>query len=403
MKHFIFILPNIYDHISGVSNKYTSFISYLSQNLGSNKLTLCNISKNIDSIKNNKHINIHSCSSFVLPFYNSISIPILSESHLQKIILKNYTNILIFNSEFIWLHQILISLKEKNKDNTTLQLIPTIHTDIDFYLHKYLPSTISNFIVSKDYNLSSFIDNKLNENVFDKILVTGNILEEKYITLIGNKKVLNVNEINYNAFIPFYRSVLYRRNYINSNGTFVNIIYTGRISVEKNILYNFELIDFLVQFYLHHDYSKINFHIIGSGPYCDELKTICNNRFQNVLKRTTFYGSKESNWIGEFYKSIFNPIFLFSSFSETFGKTGVEAMITGIPLFNIESNISKEIFNKKGKLNTFLFKDKMDFVKKFDLYMNMNINDLKKLDKEMNEFVKKYDQQIIFKAWKDFL
>jgi glycosyltransferase involved in cell wall biosynthesis len=183
----------------------------------------------------------------------------------------------------------------------------------------------------------------------------------------------------------------------------VNIIYTGRISVEKNILYNFELIDFFVQFYLNNDYSKINFHIIGSGPYCDELKTICNNRFQNVLKRTTFYGSKNSTWIGEFYKSIFNPIFLFSSLSETFGKTGVEAMITGIPLFNIESNISKEIFNLNRKINTFLFKDKMDFVKKFDSYMNMNINDLKKLDKEMNEFVKKYDQYIIFKKWQNFL
>ncbi len=401
MKHYIFILPNIYDHISGVSNKYTSFISYLSQNLGQNKLTLCNISKNIDSIKNNKHINIHNCSSFTLPFYNSISVPILSQSHLQNIIHKEYTNILIFNSEFIWLHHILISLKEKNKDK--VHLIPTIHTDIDFYLNKYLPYSVSNFIVSKDYNLSSFIDNKLNENVFDKILVTGNILEEKYINLVGNERVLNVNEINYDAFIPFYRSVLYRRNYIHSNGNFINIIYTGRISVEKNILFNFELIDFLVQFYLNNDYSKINFHIIGSGPYNDELKSICNKRFQNILLRTTFYGSKNSSWIGEFYKSIFNPIFLFSSLSETFGKTGVEAMITGIPLFNIESNISKKIFNNEGKLNTFLFKDKMDFVKKFDLYMNMNVNDLKNLDKEMNNFVKKYDQHIIFKKWKDFL
>ncbi len=401
MKHFIFILPNIYDHISGVSNKYTSFISYLSQNLGQNKLTLCNISKNIDNIKNNKNIHIHPCTSFHLPFYNSISVPIISQSHLQKIILKDYTNILIFNSEFIWLHQILISLKEKN--NNRVLLIPTIHTDIDFYLHKYLPSTVSNFIISKDYNLSSFIDTKLQENVFDKILVTGNILEHKYIQLIGNERVLNVNEINYNAFIPFYRSILYRRNYIHSNGTFVNIIYTGRISVEKNILYNFELIDFLVKFYLHNDYSKINFHIIGSGPYTTELKEICNTRFQNVLKRTTFYGSKNALWIGDFYKSIFNPIFLFSSLSETFGKTGVEAMITGIPLFNIESNISKTLFNLHGKLNTFLFKDKMDFVKKFDLYMNMSINDLKNLDKEMNEFVKKYDQQIIFKKWLNFL
>ena len=78
-------------------------------------------------------------------------------------------------------------------------------------------------------------------------------------------------------------------------------------------------------------------------------------------------------------------------------------MVTGIPLFNIESNISLEIFNKNRSLNAFLFKDKMDFVKKFDFYMKMNIDDLKRFDLDMNDFVKKYDQNIIFKKWNDFL
>ncbi len=393
--HFIFILPNIYDHISGVSNKYTSFLSYLSKH-NNNKITLCNVSKNIPQIQN---IQFYKCSSFTLPFYNSITVPLISQSYLQKIILKDYTNVIIFNSEFIWLHNILISLKNKNDH---IKLIPTIHTDIDFYLDKYLPPTISDFIISKDYQLSSFIDNRLIEGTFDKILVTGNLLENKYKELFI-ERVLNVNEIDYNTFKPFYRSVLYRRDYIHKNGAFLNIIFTGRICVEKNILYNFELIDFLIKVYLQNDYSKINFHIIGNGPYLNELKDICNTRFINLLKRTTFHGSQNSNWIGNFYKSIYNPIFLFSSLSETFGKTGVEAMVTGIPLFNIESNISKEIFNKKGAFHAFLFKDKMDFVKKFDFYMKMNIDDLKKFDLSMNNFVKKYDQIDIFKLWKDFL
>lgn len=396
--HFIFILPNIYDHISGVSNKYTSFLSYLSKQSNSNKITLCNVSKNINSLNN---IHLHKCTSFTLPFYNTICVPILSQSHLQKIILNDHINIIIFNSEFIWLHNILISLK--NNNHILIKLIPTIHTDIDFYLDKYLPSSISDFIISKDYQLSSFIDNRLTEGIFDKILVTGNILENKYTQLISNERVLNVNEIDYNTFKPFYRSVLYRRDYIHKNGAFLNIIFTGRICIEKNILYNFELIDFLLKVYLQNDYSKINFHIIGSGPYLQELKEICNTRFQNVLKRTIFHGSQNTTWIGNFYKSIYNPIFLFSSKSETFGKTGVEAMVTGIPLFNIESNISLEIFNKNRSLNAFLFKDKMGFVKKFDFYMKMNIDDLKRFDLDMNDFVKKYDQNIIFKEWNDFL
>ncbi len=396
--HFIFILPNIYDHISGVSNKYTSFISYLSKQSNNNKITLCNVSKNIPNIHN---INFYKCTSFTLPFYNTISVPLISQYHLQKIILKDYMNVIIFNSEFIWLHHILISLK--NKNNHMVKLIPTIHTDIDFYLDKYLPSTISDFIISKDYQLSSFIDNRLIEGTFDKILVTGNVLENKYNKLIDTFRLLNVNEIDYNTFNPFYRSILYRRDYIHKNGAFLNILFTGRICVEKNILYNFELIDFLVKVYLQNDYSKINFHIIGSGPYLNELKDICNTRFQNVLKRTTFHGSQNSNYICNFYKSIYNPIFLFSSLSETFGKTGVEAMVTGIPLFNIESDISKEIFNRNGAFNAFLFKDKMDFIKKFDFYMKMNIEDLKLFDLAMNHFVKKYDQNNIFKLWSVFL
>lgn len=401
--HFIFILPNIYDHISGVSNKYTSFLSYLSKQNNNNKITLCNVSKNIPNINN---IHFYKCTSFTLPFYNTISVPIISQSHLHKIILKDHINIIIFNSEFIWLHHILISLKNNNKHNI-IKLIPTIHTDIDFYLDKYLPSSISDFIISKDYQLSSFIDNRLIEGIFDKILVTGNILENKYKSLLFGDRVLNVNEIDYNNFKPFYRSILYRRDYIHKNGAFLNIIFTGRICLEKNILYNFELIDSLVRFYLHNDYSKINFHIIGNGPYLNELKEKANNLFQNVLKRTTFHGSQNSNWIGNFYKSIYNPIFLFSSQSETFGKTGVEAMVTGIPLFNIESNISLEIFNKNKSKSTvfdaFLFKNKIDFIKKIDFYMKMNIEDLKKLDLTMNDFVKKYDQNIIFKKWYDFI
>ena len=399
--HFIFILPNIYDHISGVSNKYTSFLSYLSKHNNNNKITLCNVSKNNPNIQN---INFHKCSSFTLPFYNTITVPIISQSHLKKNILKDHINIIIFNSEFIWLHNILISLKNKNNStNVQVKLIPTIHTDIDFYLDKYLPSSISDFIISKDYQLSSFIDSRLTEGTFDKILITGNLLENKYTKLIDTFRVLNVNEIDYNTFQSFYRSVLYRRDYIHKNGAFLNIIFTGRICVEKNIIHNFKLIDFLIKVYLQNDYSKINFHIIGSGPYLHELKDICNKQFQNVLKRTTFHGSQNSNWIGNFYKSIYNPIFLFSSQSETFGKTGVEAMVTGIPLFNIESNISKEIFNKESNFNAFLFKDKMDFIKKIDFYMKMNIEDLKKFDLDMNNFVKKYDQNIIFKKWFDFL
>jgi hypothetical protein len=256
-KHFIFILPNIYDHTSGVSNKYISFINYLSYKTSTHihKITLCNVSKNITPLNN---VNFYKCSSISLPLYNAIYIPIISESHINKIIYEDYSNIIIFNSEFIWLHNILINIKNNNNN---VSLIPTIHTNIDLYLKDYLkslPSSIFNYTFNLDFQLSSFIDKNLLNNNFDKILVTGNVLENKYYTLLkNNNKILNVNEIDYDKFNPYYKSIVQRRDYIHKNGGFVNIIYCGRVSVEKNILYNFEIIDFLVKFYLNNDYSKI--------------------------------------------------------------------------------------------------------------------------------------------------
>ncbi len=399
-KHFIFILPNIYDHTSGVSNKYISFINYLSYKTSSytHNITICNVSKNITPLNN---VSYYKCSSISLPLYNAIYIPIISESHLKNIIYNDYSNIIIFNSEFIWLHNTLINIK---KNNNNVSLIPTIHTNIDLYLKDYLkslPTNIFNYTFNYNFELSSFIDKNLLNNNFDKILVTGNVLENKYLNLIENNKVLNVNEIDYDKFIIYHKSMIQRRDYIHKNGAFINVIYCGRISIEKNILYNFETIDFLVKFYLNNDYSKVNFHIIGTGPYLDTLKKECETKYNNLFKRTTFYGNQKHDFIGNFYKNIYNPIFIFSSKSETFGKTAVEASICGIPAFVIDYDTSSLLF--KDKFNAFIFKDKMDFVKKFDYYMKLSFNELYVFDKNVQEFVKSYDQKIVFRKWYDFI
>jgi hypothetical protein len=395
-KHFIFILPNIYDHISGVSNKYTSFLHYLStlNQHNSFKITLLHISKNNPNLPN---IQLHPTSSIILPLYTSISIPIFTSIHLKNIIEQNYTNIFIFNSEFIWLHPILLHIKKKYNN---IQLIPNMHTDIDYYIKEYLKNIpfLSNLIPT--FELGNFIDKNLIENKFDKIIVTGNVLYKKYNQICPNK-TLNVNEIDLQNFLPFHKPLQLRKDYIWKNGAFINVIYCGRLCVEKNITMVFDICDYLINIYLHKDYSKLNIHIIGAGPYQEDLQNYLKSNYHNLQRRTQFHGSKNHKEIGNFYKNIYNPIFLFCSNSETFGKTGIEALITGIPLFHIESEISKEIL--VDKKNSFLFKNRSEFVQKFDYYINMKHSELVEMNNYSQQWVKQYDQKVIFQKWFEFI
>ncbi len=393
LKHFIFILPNIYDHISGVSTKYISFLQYLSQLNHKNlfKITILHISKNTPNLPN---ITFHKTSSIVLPLYTSIYIPIFTQSHLQNILEKNAQNIIIFNSEFIWLHPILIHIKKKYNNVT---LIPNMHTDIDYYIKEYLK------FLPQFFELSNFVDNYITENKFDKIIVTGAILHKKYLHICNqdHNKVINVNEIDLNNFTPYHKGIQFRRDYIWKNGAFFNIIYCGRLCIEKNIEMVFDNCDYLINIYLQKDYSKVNVHMIGNGPHKDHLEKYVKDKYPKLFLKTRFHGSKNHQEIGQFYQTIYNPIFLFCSTSETFGKTGIEAMITGIPLFHVESDISKEIL--LDKKNSFLFKNRNEFVQKIDYYMNMKYSELVEFNTFTQNWVKQYDQKNIFKKWYEFI
>lgn len=107
----IFILPNIYESINGVSTKYIKFIDYLIK--AQYELTLIipfinnenfeNISNNLEKYKNVKLIK---ANGFLIPFYKEIKIPIINKSLIEKEI-KNKNEIIIFNGEFIWLYTLL--------------------------------------------------------------------------------------------------------------------------------------------------------------------------------------------------------------------------------------------------------------------------------------------------------
>ena len=373
----IFILPNIYEAVNGVSNKYINFINYLS--ITHTNIVLFTTFKNNDIYKDlvkRDNINIIKTKGLTIPFYIDIKIPIITDAKLKDEI-KDGSEIIIFNGEFFWLYDIFKTLKKEYKN---IKIYPTMHTDYLYYA--------KNVYSSYNFNLPSclnHLNHYLEKKIFNGIIVTGEKTRDYYKDYTDN--IFNANEVNLTIFNNFKKD-----SYISN---FYNFIYCGRISKEKNIE---EVLDCCSTLSKKYNY---NLHLIGDGPFLENLKTIIDLQYKNIKSKIIFHGEMKPYQINVLYQNLENRIFLFSSMSETFGKTPIEAGATGIPIFIKKSDITEYIYiNKK---NAFIFNDKCDFLELFEYFIQLD-----NIDKEifiMNslENIKKYDQNIIFNEWKEFL
>ena len=181
----IFILYNIFEVKSGVSNKYIKFINYIIKKNINYLIFTC---FNNDFNEYDKY-NIIKLKGIEIPFYDSIKIPIIN---LEK--LKDYVDnkdIIIFNSEFYWLYNILFKLKKKKN----IKLIPNWHTNYDYYANIYFKS---NSLLLKIKNI---IYNHLENNFFSGLITTGEISKNNFLQYSLN--IFNANEIcleNFNIF-----------------------------------------------------------------------------------------------------------------------------------------------------------------------------------------------------------
>jgi glycosyltransferase involved in cell wall biosynthesis len=372
----IFILANIYESINGVSTKYLKFIHFLI-NLSHDVILITTFKDKTlyDKLEKRDNLTICKVSGLNIPFYKEIKIPIISENKIKKYI-NDGNEIIIFNGEFIWIYETLKSIKNKYKD---IKLYPTMHTDYVFY---------NEYIYSK-YNFTSVLNHLnhyLETKVFNGIIVTGEKMKNKYINYTDN--IFNANEVNLNIF-KNYKIDKYTEN------TLYNLIYCGRISKEKNIE---EILECCLA--LNEKYS-FNLNIIGSGPFTDNLKDIIDIKFKKIKTNIIFLGSKEAIEINTIYQTLVNRIFIFTSISETFGKTPMEAGATGIPIFIKESEITDNLYiNKK---NAFIFNDSKSFVQLFDYFVNLDEIEKQLLINNSINNIKKYDQNIIFNEWIIFL
>jgi hypothetical protein len=369
----IFILPNIYESINGVSTKYIKFINYLN-NLSYNIVVFTTFSKDISDLNINNNIKLIKVKGLNIPFYKEIKIPTLSYDKIIQHI-NNGNEIIIFNGEFVWLYDILKKIKDKY---INIKLYPTMHTDYKYYAeYSYKKYNFSNVL----NHLDKYLENKL----FNGIIVTGEKMKNKYLSYTST--VFNANEINLNIFNNF-KIDLYDNN-------FYNIIYCGRISKEKNIEYIFECCDLIN--------NKYNFliNIIGHGPFLNNLKDIIDINYKNIKDKIIFHGSMDAIEINNLYQKLDNRIFLFTSLSETFGKTPMEGGITGIPIFIQKSDITDDLY--ENKKNSFIFNDKKEFIELFEYFINLDIYNKKLLINNSINNIKKYDQNIIFNDWINFL
>jgi len=418
----IFILSNIYENINGVSTKYIKFIEYLSNinYLGSKIDIILFIPGNNDEHEK-ENVKIIKTTGIKIPFYKDIKIPVISRSSILNEI-KSGKEIIIFNGEFFWLYE---KLKKIQKKFNKLKIFPNMHTDYDFYLNNIYKKFSFGFKPLKKH-----LDYYLDKKYFEGIIVTGEKLREKYHNITNN--VFNANEIDLSIF-KNYKIDNYKINSLeldllgdnniklDNNDNFdnndsilendndndndnleedchkkeniINFIYCGRISKEKNII---EICDCLHSV----DFNYV-LNIIGDGPYMNELKNIIIEKYNNIVDKIYFHGELKQREIYDLYHKLDNRIFIFTSISETFGKTPMEAGMCGIPIFIKKSDITDILYTHQE--NAYIFDNKYDFKVLLYNFLKSGMNEKKSLIENSVKNIKKYDQNIIFNNLLKFL
>ena len=173
----------------------------------------------------------------------------------------------------------------------------------------------------------------------------------------------------------------------------INFIYCGRVSKEKNII---EICECLNEV----DFDYV-LNIIGDGPYINELKNIIIEKYNNSVEKIYFHGELKQREIYNLYHKLDNRIFIFTSLSETFGKTPMEAGMCGVPIFIKKSDITSILYTHEE--NAYEFDNKYDFKILLYKFLKSGINEKKSLIENSVKNIKKYDQNIIFNNLLKFL
>jgi len=293
-------------------------------------------------------IPIIQIPSFIFPLYKEYKIPFPGVHGFEKRLDE-------FNPDIIHIHSpdtiAWAALKYAKKHN--IPVVSTYHTDFNRYLPYYHLSSLKPLVW--------FLFKKLYKKM-DLVTAPSEAVRSELINN-GIKNVYTIPwGVDLDKFNPLFRSQEWRTKILGEKNENI-ILYVGRLTWEKDLITLAEIFKLLID---HKDNFKML--VVGDGPARQKLEIL--------MPGAIFMGHLEGIELSRAYAS--SDIFLFPSYTETFGNVTLEAMASGITSIVANAGGSKYlIINNK---NGFLVepKDTKDFYKKITLL----IKD-KKLQEEM--------------------
>ena len=163
------------------------------------------------------------------------------------------------------------------------------------------------------------------------------------------------------------------------------LLYTGRISKEKNLYFLIEVFKKIQS-----KYNNIFMVITGDGPEKKNLeKHIKESSLSENIKMTGLVNFRD---IHNVY--FMGDIFVFPSKTETQGLVLIEAMLNNLPIVSFYERGTKAVLPSKKILGISPVKTELEFIQEVEFYLNEKYNK-KALTKNLEKYVRRFNEQDI--------
>ncbi|MFA6514943.1 MAG: glycosyltransferase family 1 protein [Candidatus Paceibacterota bacterium] len=267
-------------------------------------------------------IPIIQIPSFIFPLYKEYRIPLPGMHGFEKQLDKFHPDIIHIHSPdtSAWA---ALKYEKKNK----IPIVATFHTDFCSYLPYYHLSFLRPlvwFILKKIYTQMSFVTTPSE-------VVSNMLIQHKIKNVYTVPWGVELEKFNTSFYSLEWRNKILKREKQNI------ILYVGRLTWEKDLRTLVNVFKLLKN-------NKDNFKmvIVGDGPARRKLETL--------MPEALFVGHLEGLELSKVYASC--DIFLFPSYTETFGNVTIEAMASGLVIVAANAGGSKSIIldNENGFL-----------------------------------------------------
>lgn len=276
-------------------------------------------------------------------FYKGTNIRVPLFSSIINYLIKQRINIIVSNTPAAMGWVGMAAARFLN-----IPWIDIYHTDIDFYMNTLSSKWIKPFTKSpalfflKMYQKRADLIYVRTPEYYDLMIQKGHEEEKLRFFPAG---------VNNKKFNPQNSDRTIWKSYGIDPEKLI-ILFVGRITKVKDI-------DYLLNAVMKKNYQNVEVVLIGGGPET-ELYTKKYSGIDNIH----FLGVKTGEELLKIYAS--SDLYVLPSASETLGKTVLESLASGVPVFVSDKGGPKEYV--KDNINGFIFKakDENDFERRFD-------------------------------------